>query len=82
MPAKTLLWCQDLLQTRSNICYIKFFHDDSRSDLHGNVHDNVNVFGLGRIDLLRCCCSRASNETDKEENQSPVPCDDDAIMSY
>ncbi len=33
-------------------------------DWHGNVHDNVNVFGLGGIDLLRCsCCGRASSET-------------------
>ncbi len=37
----------------------------SRRDWHGNVHDNVNVFGLGRIDLLRCCCccGRARTET-------------------
>ncbi len=34
-------------------------------DWHDNVHDNVNMFGLGGIDLL-CfcfCCSRASTET-------------------
>jgi len=24
--------------------------------LHGNGHDNVNVFGLGGIDLLHFCC--------------------------
>ncbi len=30
-------------------CMQKYLcHDNSRSDLHGNVHDNVNVFGLGR----------------------------------
>ncbi len=29
--------------------------------MHGNVHDNVNVFGLSY--LLRCCCGRASTET-------------------
>ncbi len=28
-----------------------------------NVHDNVNVFGLGGIDLLRCCCGRACTGT-------------------
>ncbi len=29
------------------------------------MHDNVNVFGLGGIDLLHCCfcCGRASTET-------------------
>ncbi len=37
-------------------------HDNSRRDWHGNVYDNVNVFGLGRIDLLRCC-GRASSKT-------------------
>ncbi len=42
---------------------VYFCHDNSRRDWHGNVHDNVNVFGLGRIDLLRCCCDRASTET-------------------
>ncbi len=50
---QTLLWCKDL----------KFCPDNSRNDWHGNVHDNVNVFGLGRIDLLHCCCGRASTET-------------------
>jgi len=25
---------------------------------HGNEYDNVDIFGLGRIDLLRCCCCR------------------------
>ncbi len=25
-----------------------------------HVHDKVNVIGLGGIDLLRCCCGRAS----------------------
>ncbi len=34
---------------------IKLCHDDSRSDLHGNVHEIVHVFNLGGIDLL-CCC--------------------------
>ncbi len=24
--------------------------------LHGSGYDNVNVFGLGGIDLLHCCC--------------------------
>ncbi len=50
----------------SVICYnVYFCHDNSRRDWHGNVHDNVNVFGLGGIDLLRCCCccDRASTET-------------------
>ncbi len=28
----------------------KFCHDNSRRDWHGNVRDNVNVFGLGGID--------------------------------
>ncbi len=37
-------------------------HDNSRRDLHGNVHDNVDVFGFGGIDLLHYC-GRASNET-------------------
>ena len=23
---------------------------------HGNGYDNVDIFGLGGIDLLRCCC--------------------------
>ncbi len=32
--------------------YIYICHDNSRRDWHGNVHDNVNVFGLARIDLL------------------------------
>ncbi len=41
----------------------QFCHDNSRRDWHGNIHDNVNVFGLGGIDLLRCCCGRASTET-------------------
>ncbi len=50
---QTLLWCKDL----------KFCPDNSRNDWHDNVHDNVNVFGLGRIDLLHCCCGRASTET-------------------
>ncbi len=43
-----------------------FCHDNSRRDWHVNVHDNVNVFGLGGIDLLRCCCcccGRARTET-------------------
>ncbi len=39
-----------------------FCHDNSQRDWHGNVHDNVNVFGLGGIDLLRCC-GRANTET-------------------
>ncbi len=30
---------------------------------HGNVHGNVNVFGIGWIDLLHCCCGRASTDT-------------------
>ncbi len=45
-----------------------FCHDNSRRGWHGHVHDNVNVLGLGGIDLLRvprlatantsttCCC--------------------------
>ncbi len=41
-----------------------FCHDNSLRDWHGNVHDNVNIFGLGGIDLLHyCCCCRASTET-------------------
>jgi len=41
-----------------------FYYDNSRRHRHGNVHDNVKVFGLGRIDLLhRCYCGRASTET-------------------
>ncbi len=35
--------------------YIYVHHNNSRRDWDGNVHDNVNVFGLGRIDLLHCC---------------------------
>jgi len=31
-------------------------------DWHGNGYGNVNVFGLGGIDLLHCSC-RASTET-------------------
>ncbi len=27
--------------------------DNSQRDWHGTVYDNVNVFGLGGIDLLR-----------------------------
>ncbi len=42
---------------------IYFCDDNSRRDWHGNVHDNVNVFGLGGIYLLRCCGGRASTET-------------------
>ncbi len=41
----------------------QFCHDNSLRDWHGNVHSNVNVFGLGGIDLLRCCCcGRACTE--------------------
>ncbi len=41
----------------SELCFEMYFcHDNSRRDWHGNVHNNVNVFGLGRTDLLRCCC--------------------------
>ncbi len=43
--------------------YIYFCYDNSWRDWHGNVHDNVNVLGLGGIDLLCCCCGRASTET-------------------
>ncbi len=42
-----------------------FCHDNSRRDWDGNVHDNVKVFGLGRIDLLLLllhCCGRSSTE--------------------
>ncbi len=34
--------------------------------VYGSVDDNGNAFGLGRIDLLCCCCfycSRSSTET-------------------
>ncbi len=44
------------------VLHNEFCHDNSRRVYHGNVHDNVNVFGLGGIDLLHCC-SRASIET-------------------
>ncbi len=41
------------------VCKPYFYHDNSRRDWHGNV----NVFDLGGIDLLHCCCcSRASTE--------------------
>ncbi len=40
------------LLIRDVLCYIYFCHDNSRRDWHGNEHDNVNVFGLGGIDLL------------------------------
>ncbi len=39
-----------------------FCHDNSRRDWRGNVHDNVNVFGVGGIDLI-CCCGRANTKT-------------------
>ncbi len=42
--------------------YTHFCHDHSRRDWHGNVHGNVNVFGLGGIDLLHYC-GRASSKT-------------------
>ncbi len=43
---------------------------------HGNVYDNVNVFDLGRIDLLRCCCccDRANTETCYIANSSKICC--------
>ncbi len=40
--------------------YIYFCYDNSQRDWHCNVHENVNVFGLGGIDQLRCCCARVS----------------------
>ncbi len=43
------------------IVSLAFYHGNSQRDWHGNVHDNVNVFGLGGIDLLRCC-GRASTD--------------------
>ncbi len=52
-----------------------FCHDNSRRDCHGNVHDNVNVFGLGRIDLLHCCCGRASTETCNANTSTTCCCD-------
>ncbi len=58
-----------LLQNKGNLLCcphkLQFCHDNSQRDWHGNVHDNVNVFGFGGIDLLRCCCccGRASTET-------------------
>ncbi len=55
-----------LLQNKGNLLCcphkLQFCHDNSQRDWHGNVHDNVNVFGLGGIDLLRFC-GRASTET-------------------
>ncbi len=45
------------------VCKPYFYHDNSRRVWHGNVHDSVKVFDLGGIDLLRCCCGRASTET-------------------
>ncbi len=62
-------WCAEkvwqFLKAKAAFIWSKmqFCHDNSRRDWHGNVHDNVNVFGLGGIDLLRCCCDRASTET-------------------
>ncbi len=55
----------DVFNTYFTHCIYYFCHDNSRSDVHGNIHDNVNVFGLGGIDLLRCCCccGRTSTET-------------------
>ncbi len=41
--AVTFFWLQ--------IKCISFYHDNSR-----NGFDHVNVFGVGGIDLLRCCC--------------------------
>ncbi len=32
--------------------YIYFCYDNSQRDWHCNVHENVNVFGLGGIDLV------------------------------
>ncbi len=67
--------CDDIIRSDwvrpIGLCHLEFHartlyfcHDNSRRDWHGNVHDNVNVFGLGGIDLLRCCCcGRASTET-------------------
>ncbi len=67
--------CDDIIRSDwarpTGLCHLEFHartlyfcHDNSRRDWHGNVHDNVNVFGLGGIDLLRCCCcGRASTET-------------------
>ncbi len=47
-----------------NDTYLYFCHDNSRGDWHDNVYDNVNVFGLGGIGLLHCCCcGRTSTET-------------------
>ncbi len=60
------------IYTHTHIC-----HDNSRRDWHGNVHDNVNIFGLGGIDLhtaaaaftrlatanisTTCCCEHVRN---------------------
>ncbi len=41
-----------------------FCHDNSRRGWHGHVHDNVNVLGLGGIDLLcteTCYCQYIHN---------------------
>ncbi len=45
------------IQNQCSVIYynVYFCHDNSQRDWHGNVHDSVNVFGLGGIDLLRCC---------------------------
>jgi len=39
---------------------IYFWHVNSQSVWHGNGYDNVDMFGPGGIDLLHCCCCRAS----------------------
>ncbi len=42
------------------LLYIYIFIYNPWRGWHGNVHGNVNVFGPGGIDLLYCCCGRAS----------------------
>ncbi len=54
-------WQRHFCQLSFHPSYMYFYHDNSRRVWHGNVHDNVNVFGLGGIVLLRCC--RVSTET-------------------
>ncbi len=39
---------------------IHLCHNNSRRDWHGNVHDIVNMFDLGGINLLCCCYMRLS----------------------
>ncbi len=47
----------------SKLCCMSVLPWQLSESLSMNVYDNVNVFSLGGIDLLHCCCCRASTET-------------------